>query len=147
MLHGNVQRLVQRNVYYTTVFKDHLNQVIPSPVLRYQTNIDIFCQGKPWEKNSPQGIFYPYIIVILTPQQSWFTNPDRHCGIWITWLISRTVVDLDCSLQALARCCRQTTCHIDMPEWAQTWLDSARRPCQCLANDNMQVTCHRITQT
>ena len=79
-------------------------------------------------------------------EQSWFTNPDRHCGIWITWLIGRTVVDLDCSLQALARCCRQTTCHIDMTEWAQTWLDSARRPCQCSANDNIQVTCHRITQ-
>ena len=82
----------------------------------------------------------------MCSQLSWFTNPDRHCGIWITWLIGRTVVDLDCSLQALARCCRQTTCHIDMTEWAQTWLDSARRPCQCSANDNMQVTCHRITQ-
>ena len=55
------------------------------------------------------------------------------------------MVDLDCSLLALARCCRQTTRHIGMTEWAQTWLDSARRSCQCPANDNMQVTCHRIT--
>ena len=35
------------------------------------------------------------------------------------WLIGRTVDDLDCSLQALARCCRQTTCHMNMTEWAQ----------------------------
>ena len=79
-----------------------------------------------------------YLLVSVNTQ-SWFTNPDRHCGIWITWLIGRTEVDRDCSLQALARCCRQTTCHIDMTEWAQIWLDSARRPCQCSANDNKQA--------
>ena len=59
-------------------------------------------------------------------QKSWFTNPDRHCG--------RHVIDRQNSgwprllLQAL---------------WAQTWLDSARRPCQCSANENMQVTLKR----
>ena len=55
---------------------------------------------------------------------------NSHSGIWITRLIGRTEVDLDCSLQAIARCCRQIMCHIKMTEWAQAWLGSACRPCQ-----------------
>ena len=43
--------------------------------------------------------------------------------------------------------CRQIMCHMDLTEWAQTWLDCTRRQRQCSGNDNMPVTCHRITQS
>ena len=55
-------------------------------------------------------------------------NPDRHCSIWITWLIGRTEVDLDCSLQALEDIVHMTGQHpTTMPVFSQ-WQHAAHMP-------------------
>ena len=67
-----------------------------------------------------------------------------HCGIWVTWLIGRTAVDLDCSLQALARCCRKITCHMTMTEWPQhDWTG----PADCASVQPMTTCRSRATES